>query len=146
MVICGCSPSPPWRLFLEFISCLASFSGSQEYRYPTSITCPSFVAISTSGHSTRSFYTGLLSVRYSPSLLLLTLDNTIVLFLDISHTTLNRYMGLLHLLILQTSNKIRTSVVYAYWIKETGKHRSHDHTLGFTKCNSKVVLHRLSVH
>ena len=55
----GCSPSPPWLLFLEFISHLASFSGSREYRYQTSITCPSFVAINTSGHSTCSFYTGI---------------------------------------------------------------------------------------
>ena len=55
----GGSPSPPWLLFLKFISRLASFSGSREYRYQTSIACPSFVAINTSGHSTRSFYTGI---------------------------------------------------------------------------------------
>ena len=61
-----------WNLF----HALRHFqSGSREYRYQTSITCPSFVAINMSGHSTHSFYTGLLSVRYSPSLLLLTLDN-----------------------------------------------------------------------
>ena len=46
---------------------ILSFSGSQEYRYQASIT------IGTSGHSTHSFYTGIWGIRYSPSLLLLTL-------------------------------------------------------------------------
>ena len=54
---------------------ILSFSGSRQYRYQASIT------IGTSGHSTRSFYTGIWDVRYSPSLLLLTLLLLLLLML-----------------------------------------------------------------
>ena len=46
---------------------ITTVSISRRYQYQASIT------IGRSGHSTRSFYTGIWDVRYSPSLLLLTL-------------------------------------------------------------------------